>query len=114
METWLSIKSRWLLDCHVSTLKLSKSRAGHKLTPRDSTNSKQSTSFRETDYKTAGTGDAAISLILIFLAQVESVRAVLKKDLDLPLAEIADPNARLDGGDVLFTGKKIEKKLNSI
>lgn len=33
------------------------------------------------------------------------MRAVLKKDLDLPLAEIADPNARLDGGDVLFTGK---------
>jgi hypothetical protein len=36
--------------------------------------------------------------------QVESVRAVLKKDLGLPLAEIADQNAKLDGGDVLFTG----------
>lgn len=38
--------------------------------------------------------------------QVEAVRAVLKKELDLPLAEIADPNARLDGGDVLFTGRE--------
>ncbi|XP_049301182.1 N(G),N(G)-dimethylarginine dimethylaminohydrolase 1 isoform X1 [Anopheles funestus] len=38
--------------------------------------------------------------------EVEAVRAVLKKELDLPLAEIADPNARLDGGDVLFTGRE--------
>lgn len=41
----------------------------------------------------------------LFNLKVDSVRAVLKKDLDLPLAEIADPNAHLDGGDVLFTGK---------
>uniref|UniRef100_A0A182QVU6 Uncharacterized protein n=1 Tax=Anopheles farauti TaxID=69004 RepID=A0A182QVU6_9DIPT len=38
--------------------------------------------------------------------EVEAVRAVLKKELDLPLTEIADPNARLDGGDVLFTGRE--------
>ncbi|GAB0093458.1 N(G),N(G)-dimethylarginine dimethylaminohydrolase 1 [Sergentomyia squamirostris] len=38
--------------------------------------------------------------------EVESIRAVLKKELDLPLVEIADPNAKLDGGDVLFTGKE--------
>ncbi|XP_063707117.1 N(G),N(G)-dimethylarginine dimethylaminohydrolase 1 [Culicoides brevitarsis] len=38
--------------------------------------------------------------------EVETVRAVLKKELDLPLAEIADPNAKLDGGDVLFTGRE--------
>lgn len=31
---------------------------------------------------------------------------MLRKELDLPLAEIADPNARLDGGDVLFTGRE--------
>ncbi len=31
---------------------------------------------------------------------------MLKKDLDLPLAEIADPKAKLDGGDVLFTGRE--------
>lgn len=46
------------------------------------------------------------SLIWFYIddTQVESVRAVLKKELDIPLAEIADPNAKLDGGDVLFTG----------
>lgn len=36
--------------------------------------------------------------------EVESVRAVLKKELDIPIVEIADQNAKLDGGDVLFTG----------
>lgn len=34
------------------------------------------------------------------------MRSVLRKELDLPLAEIADQNARLDGGDVLFTGRE--------
>lgn len=37
--------------------------------------------------------------------QVETVRSVLKKELDLPIVEISDQNAKLDGGDVLFTGK---------
>lgn len=37
--------------------------------------------------------------------EVDSVRAVLKKELDIPIVEIADQNARLDGGDVLFTGE---------
>lgn len=36
--------------------------------------------------------------------QVESIRAVFKKELDIPIVEIADPKAKLDGGDVLFTG----------
>lgn len=36
--------------------------------------------------------------------EVESVRSVLKKELDIPIVEIADQNARLDGRDVLFTG----------
>ena len=31
---------------------------------------------------------------------------MLKKELDIPLVEIADQNARLDGGDVLFTGRE--------
>lgn len=39
--------------------------------------------------------------------QVENIRAVFKKELDIPIVEIADPNAKLDGGDVLFTGKVI-------
>jgi dimethylargininase len=37
---------------------------------------------------------------------VENVRAVIKKELDLPLVEIADKKAKLEGGDVLFTGKE--------
>lgn len=36
---------------------------------------------------------------------MENIRAVFKKELDIPIVEIADPNAKLDGGDVLFTGK---------
>jgi hypothetical protein len=35
---------------------------------------------------------------------VETIRAVLKKELDLPIIEIGDDSAKLDGGDVLFTG----------
>ncbi|KAF7993178.1 hypothetical protein HCN44_006238 [Aphidius gifuensis] len=38
--------------------------------------------------------------------EIETIRAVLKKELELPLVEIADKNARLDGGDVLFTGRE--------
>ncbi|XP_063237887.1 N(G),N(G)-dimethylarginine dimethylaminohydrolase 1 isoform X4 [Bacillus rossius redtenbacheri] len=37
---------------------------------------------------------------------VETIRAVLKKELDLPIVEIADDTAKLDGGDVLFTGRE--------
>lgn len=50
-------------------------------------------------------------ILLIWLAidslftKVESIRAVIKKELDLPIVEISDENAKLDGGDVLFTGK---------
>ncbi|KAG8226308.1 hypothetical protein J437_LFUL002747 [Ladona fulva] len=38
--------------------------------------------------------------------EVETIRAVLKKELDLPIVEIADETAKLDGGDVLFTGRE--------
>ncbi|XP_054274918.1 N(G),N(G)-dimethylarginine dimethylaminohydrolase 1-like [Macrosteles quadrilineatus] len=40
------------------------------------------------------------------LKEVETIRAVLKKELDLPIVEISDENAKLDGGDVLFTGRE--------
>jgi len=40
------------------------------------------------------------------LKEVENTRAILKKELDLALVEIADPKAKLEGGDVLFTGKE--------
>ncbi|XP_044760269.1 N(G),N(G)-dimethylarginine dimethylaminohydrolase 1 [Coccinella septempunctata] len=38
--------------------------------------------------------------------EIETIRVVLKKELDLPIIEISDSAARLDGGDVLFTGKE--------
>nr|CAD7398241.1 unnamed protein product [Timema cristinae] len=38
--------------------------------------------------------------------EVETIRAVLKKELDLPIVEIGDESAKLDGGDVLFTGRE--------
>lgn len=30
---------------------------------------------------------------------------MFRKELDIPIVEISDVNAKLDGGDVLFTGK---------
>ncbi|CAB3375126.1 N(G),N(G)-dimethylarginine dimethylaminohydrolase 1 isoform X2 [Cloeon dipterum] len=38
--------------------------------------------------------------------EVDTVRAVLKKELGLPIVEISDEAAKLDGGDVLFTGRE--------
>lgn len=42
---------------------------------------------------------------ITFIFQVETIRVVLKKELDLPIIEISDQDAKLDGSDVLFTGK---------
>lgn len=44
------------------------------------------------------------SHVFFLCFQVETIRAVLKKELDLPIIEIGDDSAKLDGGDVLFTG----------
>ncbi|CAH1115539.1 unnamed protein product [Psylliodes chrysocephalus] len=38
--------------------------------------------------------------------EVETIRVVLKKELDLPIIEMSDAKARLEGGDVLFTGRE--------
>lgn len=38
--------------------------------------------------------------------EVEYMRSILKNELELPVIEIQDPKATLDGGDVLFTGKE--------
>lgn len=38
--------------------------------------------------------------------EVDVIKAILKKELRLPIMEIADPSATLDGGDVLFTGRE--------
>ncbi|XP_046683260.1 N(G),N(G)-dimethylarginine dimethylaminohydrolase 1 [Homalodisca vitripennis] len=40
------------------------------------------------------------------LKEVETIRSVLKKELDLPVVDISDEAAKLDGGDVLFTGRE--------
>ncbi|XP_020285159.1 N(G),N(G)-dimethylarginine dimethylaminohydrolase 1 isoform X2 [Pseudomyrmex gracilis] len=40
------------------------------------------------------------------LKELDTIRAVLKKELEIPLIEISDKSARLDGGDVLFTGRE--------
>lgn len=37
--------------------------------------------------------------------EADSMAIILKKELDIPIIEIDDPHAQLDGGDVLFTGK---------
>lgn len=42
---------------------------------------------------------------------METIRAVLKKELDLPIIEIGDDSAKLDGGDVLFTGTILDSSL---
>ncbi|EDW05596.1 N(G),N(G)-dimethylarginine dimethylaminohydrolase 1 [Drosophila mojavensis] len=38
--------------------------------------------------------------------EAESMAIILKKELDIPVIEIDDPHAQLDGGDVLFTGRE--------
>lgn len=37
---------------------------------------------------------------------MDTIRPILIKELDLPIVEISNKNAKLDGGDVLFTGKE--------
>lgn len=38
------------------------------------------------------------------ILQVETIRAVLKKEIGLPIVEISDKSAKLHGSDILFTG----------
>ncbi|CAG0919286.1 unnamed protein product [Notodromas monacha] len=45
--------------------------------------------------------------------EVETVRAILKKELELPVMDITDPDSFLDGGDVLFTGREFFVGLSS-
>lgn len=45
--------------------------------------------------------------------EVEYMRAILKNELELPVIEIPDETATLDGGDVLFTGKEFFVGLSS-
>jgi len=39
------------------------------------------------------------------MLQVEAIRAVLKKEIGLPIVEVSDKSAKLHGSDILFTGK---------
>ena len=36
------------------------------------------------------------------------MKSILQKEISLPIVELSDPNATIDGGDVLFTGKFIQ------
>ncbi|KAG0726068.1 N(G),N(G)-dimethylarginine dimethylaminohydrolase 1 [Chionoecetes opilio] len=45
--------------------------------------------------------------------EVVYMREILKNELELPVIEITDKNATLDGGDVLFTGKEFFVGLSS-
>lgn len=38
--------------------------------------------------------------------EVETMRAIFKKELEMPVIEIKDESATLEGGDVLFTGRE--------
>lgn len=38
------------------------------------------------------------------ILQVETIRAVLKKEIGLPIVEVSDKSAKLHGNDILFTG----------
>ena len=35
---------------------------------------------------------------------MDTIRSIITKEIDLPIIEITDPKAKLDGGDILFTG----------
>ncbi|KAF7493567.1 Putative dimethylarginine dimethylaminohydrolase [Sarcoptes scabiei] len=41
------------------------------------------------------------------IKEVDIIRSILTKELNLPIIEITDPKAKLDGGDILFTGREI-------
>ncbi|KAK8386746.1 hypothetical protein O3P69_017899 [Scylla paramamosain] len=45
--------------------------------------------------------------------EIEYMRSILKNELELPVIEIEDKKATLDGGDVLFTGKEFFVGLSS-
>ncbi|KFM64094.1 N(G),N(G)-dimethylarginine dimethylaminohydrolase 1, partial [Stegodyphus mimosarum] len=38
--------------------------------------------------------------------EVDIVRTIIKKELNLPIVDIANPEAMVDGGDILFTGRE--------
>ncbi|KAI7686495.1 hypothetical protein SSS_02525 [Sarcoptes scabiei] len=40
------------------------------------------------------------------IKEVDIIRSILTKELNLPIIEITDPKAKLDGGDILFTGSE--------
>ena len=42
--------------------------------------------------------------IFVYNLQVETMRSIFKKELEMPIMEIKDEQATLEGGDVLFTG----------
>lgn len=50
---------------------------------------------------------------------MDIVRSIIQKELELPIIDIANPEALVDGGDILFTGTCLisvikEKKKNYV
>ncbi|XP_023237902.1 N(G),N(G)-dimethylarginine dimethylaminohydrolase 1 [Centruroides vittatus] len=45
--------------------------------------------------------------------EVDIVRTIIRKELELPVVEIADAKATIEGGDVLFTGREFFVGLSS-
>lgn len=60
-------------------------------------------------------GDTAVTVNGLFLlcrpknrlAEIEEVKQIVKSELNLPIIEINDETAELNGGDVLWTGREI-------
>lgn len=66
-------------------------------------------------YESVFIGDSAVTvngLVLLCrpknrLAEIEEVKQIVKSELNLPIIEINDETAELNGGDVLWTGREI-------
>lgn len=67
------------------------------------------------DYESIFIGDTAVTvngLILLCrpknrLAEIKEIKQIVKSELNLPIIEINDETAELNGGDVLWTGREI-------
>lgn len=69
----------------------------------------------ELDYDSVFIGDDAVTVNGLFLLcrprnrlkEIEAVKQIVKSELNLPIIEINDETALLNGGDVLWTGREI-------
>lgn len=67
------------------------------------------------DYESVFIGDTAVTVNGLFLLcrpqnrlnEIKEVKQIIKSELNLPIIEIKDETALLNGGDVLWTGREI-------